>query len=68
MTDRHPLFRNLKPKRRWNVLTYDWEARRYTPEAVGVNYEQLKATLRALRAVGYSGAYDADVLIERTEA
>ena len=68
MTDLHPLFRNLKPERRWNVLTYDWEARRYTPEAVGVNWDQLKATLRGLRKVGYNGAYDPDVIIERFEA
>ena len=67
MTDRQPLFRNLKPERVWNVLTYDWEARRYAPEAVGVTWEQLKAVLRGLRAVGYNGAYDADVIVERTE-
>jgi len=68
MTDRYPLFRHLKPERRWNVLTYDYEIRQYTSVAVGVNWEQLKATLRALRAVGYNGAYDADVIIERIEA
>lgn len=53
--------------RRWNVLTYDYTIRDYTIEAVNVNWEQLKATLRTLRAVGYNGAYDADVIIERTE-
>ena len=53
--------------RRWNVLTYDYEICDYTPEAVNVNYEQLKATLRRLRRSGYNGAYDPDVIIERTE-
>jgi len=68
MSDRHPLFRHLTPERRWNVLTYDLEIHSYTLEAVNVNWEQLKATLRGLRAVGYNGAYDPDVIVERIEA
>ena len=68
--DAEPLFR-AEPKnperRRWNVLTYDYEIRSYTPESVNVNWEQMKAVLRRLREVGYSGAHDADVIVERVE-
>jgi len=71
MSDRHPLFRHLKPERRWNVRVRDVDdrtGRTWDLEAVGVNWEQLKAVLRGLRAVGYNGAYDADVIVERIKA
>ena len=70
MSDRHPLFRHLKPERRWNVLVrdvHDRTGRTWDLEAVSVTWDRLKATLRGLRDCGYNGAYDPDVIVERIE-
>lgn len=59
---------------RYNVLTYDWDERRYTPQkgldapSVGVSLGGVRRALRELKTCGYDcGRQDPSVLVERVE-